>query len=388
MAAPPVAKGLQTIQTVWVVAIMPFVPAEYVIPTRPWPDKPVSVQEDTISTGGGYLPLVGGTMYGAINSENIIPRTNNVYDLGSAALSWSIIYTISADIDVILSGSTEVRVADHLKPNLGNIYDLGDTGKFWGSVYVTNVYADVIQSETAQAFIKVADSIHPNSSVTYDIGSVSLAWVSVFTADLLADRLFSKSAQDNITITDDFDPAAGNTHDLGDATLYWALAYAGTLYTDGLTALSGDEITVTADLVPNTNNTKDLGTTSKAWAIIYTISADIDTLLSSTLHVKVADDLDPNLGGLYDLGDATLYWQTGYIDDIYADTISSRSGISVNFQDSIDLGLGNHLTFTEMTAPGGATNTARVYAVVNGSSKTDLRVIFQSGASVLIATEP
>jgi hypothetical protein len=46
----------------------------------------------------------------------------------------------------------------------------------------------------------------------------------------------------------------------------------------------------------------------------------------------------------------------------------------------------NHISLTEMTAPSGATNVARIYAVVNGSN-TELRVIFQGDVDKLIATE-
>lgn len=49
----------------------------------------------------------------------------------------------------------------------------------------------------------------------------------------------------------------------------------------------------------------------------------------------------------------------------------------------------NFYELTEMTAPcAGGANTARLFAVVNGSCKTELRVIFQTGASQVIATEP
>jgi hypothetical protein len=47
------------------------------------------------------------------------------------------------------------------------------------------------------------------------------------------------------------------------------------------------------------------------------------------------------------------------------------------------------LEFAEMTAPGaGAVNTARLYAVDNGAGKTQLAVIFNTGAVQVLATEP
>jgi hypothetical protein len=49
----------------------------------------------------------------------------------------------------------------------------------------------------------------------------------------------------------------------------------------------------------------------------------------------------------------------------------------------------NYEEFSEMTAPsGGAANTARLFARDNGSGKTQLCVIFNSGAVQVLATEP
>jgi hypothetical protein len=47
------------------------------------------------------------------------------------------------------------------------------------------------------------------------------------------------------------------------------------------------------------------------------------------------------------------------------------------------------MEFAEMTAPGaGAANTARLYAVDNGAGKTQLVVIFNTGAAQVLATQP
>jgi hypothetical protein len=54
----------------------------------------------------------------------------------------------------------------------------------------------------------------------------------------------------------------------------------------------------------------------------------------------------------------------------------------------LDIGAGA-MEFEEMTAPGGgAANTARLYAVDNGAGKTQLAVVFNTGAVQILATEP
>jgi hypothetical protein len=54
----------------------------------------------------------------------------------------------------------------------------------------------------------------------------------------------------------------------------------------------------------------------------------------------------------------------------------------------LDIGAGA-IEISEMTAPGaGAVNTARIYAVDNGAGKTQLVVIFNTGAAQVLATQP
>lgn len=50
--------------------------------------------------------------------------------------------------------------------------------------------------------------------------------------------------------------------------------------------------------------------------------------------------------------------------------------------------VGGSMEFLEQTAPSGATDVARIYAEDNGSGKTRLMVIFQTGAAQQVAIEP
>ena len=45
--------------------------------------------EYSAGTGGAYLPLAGGTMTGQIMSQNIIPKSDRVYDLGNGNNGWA-----------------------------------------------------------------------------------------------------------------------------------------------------------------------------------------------------------------------------------------------------------------------------------------------------------
>lgn len=59
-----------------------------------------------------YLPLSGGTMIGAINSQSIIP-TANTYSLGSSSLKWANVYatTFTGDLEGNASSATKVSNA-------------------------------------------------------------------------------------------------------------------------------------------------------------------------------------------------------------------------------------------------------------------------------------
>lgn len=75
--------------------------------------------------------------------------------------------------------------------------------------------------------------------------------------------------------------------------------------------------------------------------------------------------------------------------DIWIDDSGGTLQIEYTFSSTkLDL-WGNYIEFTEQTAPGaGSANTARLYAVDNGAGKTQLVVIFSSGAAQVLATQP
>jgi hypothetical protein len=69
-------------------------------------------------------------------------------------------------------------------------------------------------------------------------------------------------------------------------------------------------------------------------------------------------------------------------------SILSITGTAVNYGVTLALGT-NYVELSEMTAPAApAANKARLYCVDNGAGKTQLAVIFPSGAAQILATEP
>lgn len=92
-----------------------------------------------------------------------------------------------------------------------------------------------------------------------------------------------------------------------------------------------------------------------------------DEGISCNGHVMTDSNLLHSTSNAGQVGDPTVIWGSAYIKDQY------QTGF---------------IQYTEMTAPGvGAANTARLYAVDNGSGKTQLAVIFATGSPIVLATE-
>lgn len=68
---------------------------------------PTSIGAAPASHTHNYLPLAGGTMTGVINSQSIIPKTTNTYDLGSSSYKWKNVYATTLNGD--LNGSLLVK---------------------------------------------------------------------------------------------------------------------------------------------------------------------------------------------------------------------------------------------------------------------------------------
>lgn len=85
---------------------------------------------------------------------------------------------------------------------------------------------------------------------------------------------------------------------------------------------------------------------------------------------------------------ASIGFCAGAPDAAAGDTSLSRTAAGV-LRLSDNAGAGAALEFLEQTAPvAGASDTARIFAVDNGSGKTVLKVIFSSGAAQVLATQP
>lgn len=84
----------------------------------------------TAGTQGNYLPITGGTLTGDLNSQNILPSSNNIYNIGSQSMKYNIIYANTFDGNATSSDISN-KVANKLT------FTGASTGTYDGSSAIT-----------------------------------------------------------------------------------------------------------------------------------------------------------------------------------------------------------------------------------------------------------
>jgi len=130
-----------------------------------------------------YLPLSGGTMTGDIESQNIIPVTDNEYSLGTSAKRWSIIRTLKADFAAEIYTHGKIYAYGNIQPmpNSNNAYpQLGTSAARWANVLTSGVNS--------------AGNIIPATTETHQLGTSQYRWGSVVTKSIDASGTSSLAA--------------------------------------------------------------------------------------------------------------------------------------------------------------------------------------------------
>lgn len=125
------------------------------------------------------------------------------------------------------------------------------------------------------------------------------------------------------------------------------------------------------------------------------LSSSADTGANGTVYATQftcfggGDKVSINSAGVNVSNDRLLAFSSGTTHAGAKDAGVSRSAAGVIRINNGTTSAGGTLELLELaSAPAGSTNAARLYAVDNGAGKTQLFVIFASGAAQLLATEP
>ena len=203
-------------------------------------------------------------VFNADVNSNVVPNTNNAFDLGSTSQEWRHLWvTGNGNIDHLVSDSADIT---------GSL-TVGGVATLNGNVDIGNATTDTV-SITA----RIDTDFVPSTNNAKDLGSSSLEFRHLWvTGNGNIDHLVSDSADITGSLTVGGLTSLNGNIDLGNAT--------------------GDTLSVTArvdtDFVPSTNNVRSLGTASLQWKDLHVknVSADSATI-GGDLDVQGITTLD------------------------------------------------------------------------------------------------
>lgn len=185
--------------------------------------------------GQSFLPLSGGTLTGGIESQNIVPVTDNEYSLGTSAKRWSIIRTLKADFAAEIYTHGKIYAYGNIQPmpNSNNAYpQLGTSAARWANVLTSGVNS--------------AGNIIPSTTETYQLGTQQYRWNSVVTKSIDASgtsSLAALSVSGSATFNNGINVATGSLT-IGGCTISWdsdvsMLRFSTGIYSDGAVTAGG-----------------------------------------------------------------------------------------------------------------------------------------------------
>ena len=279
----------------------------------------------TTAFNGGTLTLgdaaTDNVVFGGDVNSNIIPNTDNAYDLGSSSQEWKDLYIDgTANIDSLVADTADINGGTVDGATVGA--NSASTGAFTtlSASGQTDLNGDINLGNAA------TDSITPTGRFDAHIipltdGAVDLGASGVEFKDLYIDGTAHID-------TLDVDANAGIIGDLsvgGDAAVTGTFDVDGATTLDGLTVAEGATFSTTLGVT---------GTTTLAGQL--DANGDVNlgnaTTDSVTVTGRFDSDLLPIADGTSDLGSSTLEWQdlyidgTANIDSLVADTADINGG--------------------------------------------------------------
>ena len=158
---------------------------------------------------------IAGSFYG-----DLIPSANWTYDLGSSSYNWNIIYAQSViTLGIELGGN---GVGSHLIPRTDNLYDLGElSGHHWRAGYLDKLYVSDAATKG------VLNHLVPNITNFRDLGNAAYQWRNIYIdGTAYVDKLsLSNAAGEGVETA--LVPTGDNTHALGSLTYRWGVFHLG-----------------------------------------------------------------------------------------------------------------------------------------------------------------
>ncbi|GAQ91715.1 hypothetical protein KFL_008380060 [Klebsormidium nitens] len=259
---------------------------------------------------------------------NLIPDSNQRYDIGSSNARWKDAYL--ASVKIASNGSITSRQGDFSIIATSNQQSLtfSETG---GNVAISNANLSVSGSiQASGANLTAPLSMSSNSiSMTGTIASSNARLSDIYTDDAhINDLRVDSSATFATTIL----PTSNGSYDIGSSSKGWRNMYADTLRLTGSLSVSGVTLSGNLDVGSNALMTSgDIGSASNRAAGVYAKMSDIDYYnVNSNLNLVAGSktsfgtDLIPSSNSQYDIGSTSALWQ-----DIYATNAALDGHFSV-----------------------------------------------------------
>lgn len=328
-----------------------------------------------------YLPLSGGTMTGGIESQNIIPVTDNTYSLGTSTKRWSIIRTVKADFagEIYTHGKIYAYGNIQPMPNSNNAYpQLGTSAARWANVLTSGVNS--------------AGHIIPATTETYQLGTSQYRWNNVVTKSINAtgtSSLAALSVSGSATFNNGINVATGSLT-IGSCTISWdssvgMLRFSTGIYSDGAVTAGGGGTSGgggggglswenLASTVAAAGEQVNICHLTEALAGYATTSMLGGYALTSQLPTKLSDLTD-------DLGSSPTHTHSQYLTALPSHNHDSRYYISGG---TVHLGNGSITPLTSHQSLAGYATTSQLagYLPLSGGTLTgQLRV--KAGSTVI-----
>ncbi len=299
-----------------------------------------AINSSQITLGDAITDTI--TFLGRIGSNAIIPIADATTDLGTSALAFDTLY-----VDIISNASAINIAALTLTINSG-IINLGDattdTINFLGRVGNLGI----IPINDSVASLGTSGKRWDTLWVDTITSAATVAIASTNFAINSSQITLGDSTSDTINflgrVGTDIDPDGDATRSMGSSALEWNQIFVRTLNATSTLAIAAPNFSVNSSQITLGDSTSD----------------DVNIL------GRLNTDVDPSSDNNINFGSISLAYAFNYVKG----GLAIVEGYATGFK------------------PSGQTNVAILFTVPTAGGKTELRSSFQTGASVIIATEP
>jgi hypothetical protein len=379
--------------------------------------------------------FLGTTSNLATFDMSILPKTNNLFNLGSPSQYFNLAHFVNGYMQTVrpIAGNASIRSFTNWNPSAGDTWSLGTDDqsrwlKVWakdidaygtatvGNLNVTNIVCtgscpgqSYWSRDTSVGFVRpltLTDDVRiSNKLVFQDVNAASS--LSTFTFDIYAsvgvagsrwmvfrdnagaemlrlERMFLTSVSNVATFDMSVVPKSNGNRNLGDTVNYWGELRVNDTYTIALRPKSATSLDVFGGMNPSTDNSANftLGSASKRWYQVYAMGVQTNGLsgVSGSGQVLSYGHFIPATTATYTLGTAALRWNYVYTSNLdttnFSVTSLSVTTLTVGGAASISstLSVGSTLTTRNITP-----STSGTYSI--GDSGTKYANLYLSGTA-------